>query len=167
VTTRPVGPPAQPFTTTTIKQKKISFPGDYKGKLVLVTFWATWCPYCREEVQTLRMAYARYHRKGLEILGISGDASRQRSEAQVAQFVQKNGLVWEQVYDGVDRIESLYKVTGFPTSFLVDGSSGRIVALRQALRGPQLLKTLERFLGPPGTPTSTTRPAGPPARNPR
>src|SRR5437016_12598023 len=61
------------FTTTTTDGKKVVFPDDFKGKVVLLDFWATWCGPCMGEAPNVVAVYKKYHEKGFEILGISLD----------------------------------------------------------------------------------------------
>jgi len=94
-----------------------------KGKVILLDFWATWCPPCRAEVPHLRQLYAQYQPKGLEIIGVSLDRN---GEDTVRSFVQQNGLLYP-VAMGEERLTSAYGgIVGIPTAFLID-KQGSIV----------------------------------------
>src|SRR5271170_1796997 len=67
-----------------------------RGKVVLVDFWATWCPPCRGEVPNVVAAYQKYHDKGFDVVGVSLDQNRN----DLDQFTQANGMVWPQYFDG-------------------------------------------------------------------
>jgi thiol-disulfide isomerase/thioredoxin len=70
------GQKAPAFQTKTVDGKTVNFPADYKGKLVLLDFWATWCPPCRAELPNVISAYNQYHDKGFEIVSVSLDQPR-------------------------------------------------------------------------------------------
>ena len=97
---------------------------DWKGKVILVDFWATWCPPCRAELPRVEKIYAENHDKGLEILGVSND---QTADA-LTQFVAKDGkMPWPQLFDagaatsgGWNPITTGFGINGIPTMFLID-----------------------------------------------
>jgi thiol-disulfide isomerase/thioredoxin len=138
------GAPA--FQAVSLSGRQISFPEDYRGQLVLLDFWATWCGPCRTEFPHLREAYGRFRDRGFEILGISLDASAGIRAASVRQFLRDNQARWEVVYDDASDIAGPYGVRAIPAMFLVDGDSGRIVATGDELRGGALLRTIEDAL---------------------
>src|SRR5579859_1373561 len=141
------GEKALPFEAKTTDGKAVKFPDDYKGKLVLVDFWATWCPPCRGEAPHLTEAYDKFHGQGLEMLGISLDKADQGEV--LAKFTTEHKMPWPQVYDGKfwqADIAKQYGIRSIPHPFLVDGDSGVVVADGGALRGEELAKTLEKEL---------------------
>jgi thiol-disulfide isomerase/thioredoxin len=95
----------------------------WKGKIVLVDFWATWCGPCRQELPTLKKAYAEYHAKGLEVVGVSCD----KDVDQLKAFLSENqDMPWPQMFDpagakaGWHPLAKEYGVTSIPTMFLID-----------------------------------------------
>jgi thiol-disulfide isomerase/thioredoxin len=142
-----VGAKITPFKAKRLDGKQVSFPEDYKGKVVMLDFWATWCPPCREEIPGLVSAYSTYHDKGLEVLGISLDQANQANE--VKAFMKEQGMTWPQVYDGKfwkAAVADKYGINSIPATFLVDGDSGIVLAAGGALRGGALDATLQKAL---------------------
>jgi peroxiredoxin/predicted negative regulator of RcsB-dependent stress response len=132
-----VGKPAPAFTAEDIQGQAIRLAA-YRGKYVLLDFWATWCGPCVAEVPRLQAAYQSYHDAGLEIIGISLDESK----AAVVDFVKARKIPWRQVHNAGgatnDLIEAL-GVTSIPATYLVD-PEGTIIRLD--LRGKALDETL-------------------------
>jgi peroxiredoxin len=107
---------------TSITGQMIS-TADLKGKVVLVQFWATWCSGCLAEIPHLQDVFARYHARGLEIVGISRDAS----DDSLAAFVKKEAIPWSQIRLPTTSIEELHdplemrwNVRSIPTIFIID-----------------------------------------------
>jgi cytochrome c biogenesis protein CcmG/thiol:disulfide interchange protein DsbE len=102
---------------------------DYRGRWVLVNFWASWCEPCRDEAPALERFHRSTAASGTMVLGINLDDATDDARAFVGEF----GLTYPQLRDGDgrDRREA-YGMTGFPESFLVD-PEGRIALIR---RGP-------------------------------
>ncbi len=96
-----------------------------RGKVVLVDFWATWCPPCRGEVPHVVAAYKKYHDKGFEIVGISLD----QDEDALKTFTQQNEMTWPQYFDGKgwdNKISSGFGIQSIPTMWLV-GKDGKLI----------------------------------------
>jgi len=157
----------------TIAGQPVHFPDDYKGKLVMLDFWATWCGPCLKELPGLIKVYEEFHPRGFEILGVSLDDAS--GLEKLPKFTQDRGMTWSQVCDTkgwMSPIAASYSVSGIPAAFLVDGKTGAIVAMGNELRGEQLRATIERCLGKlgeagPEKPVASTSPAiAPPAAVP-
>jgi thiol-disulfide isomerase/thioredoxin len=123
----------------------------YRGKVVLVDYWASWCPQCLAEVPNMLQAYRDYHDKGFEIVGVCLDDDRRLAE----ETMQQNGMVWPQLfYDtppGAQEMNPLaakYGIIGIPRAILVD-QQGKVVTM--LARGRLLDMNLEKLLGPPGS----------------
>ena len=119
---------APDFTLPTTDGKTIKL-SDLKGKVVIVDFWATWCPPCRKGIPDLIELKKKYGSKGLEVIGISLDTE---TKGQVAGFVKTNGMNYPVVY-GNQTVTQLYGgIEAIPTTFVID-KQGKIVANYQGL----------------------------------
>ena len=113
-----------------------------RGKVVLVDFWATWCPPCRGEVPNVVAAYQKYHDKGFEIIGISLDEDKDT----LAGFIKEKEMTWPQYYDGKqwqNKMALKYGVTQIPSTYLL-GKDGKIIA--KQLRGEELDSAVAKAL---------------------
>jgi thiol-disulfide isomerase/thioredoxin len=135
-----VGKPS-PVVAAKDIQGKIFRLAEQKGKYVLLDFWATWCGPCIKDLPNLKAAYAKYHDKGLEIVGISLDETPE----PVRDFVKDKRIPWPQIHNGSggSDIVAAFSVNNIPATFLV-GPDGRIVRLE--LAGENLDKVLGQLL---------------------
>lgn len=104
---------------------------DYKGKVVLLNFWATWCGPCREEMPAMQRLWERYRAQGFVIVAIAADRG---SRKPVASFVDKLALSYPVLLDPEGNVRKRYEVIGLPMSYLIgrDGKiSGRLVGIRE------------------------------------
>ena len=102
------------------EQKTLS---SHKGKVVILNFWATWCPPCRAEMPSMETLYKRFQNQGLEILAV--DIGETASAVQ--PFVRNNNYTFPVLLDLNGNIGSLYGVTAIPTSIIID-RSGKIIS---------------------------------------
>ncbi len=124
------GQEAADFKLNNLSDTAVSL-SDFKGnKAVLLVFWATWCPYCREEIPELKKIYSKYHPQGLEILALSINESKEK----VASFAKKNELPYTILLDSEGKVASLYQVVGIPTNVIID-KKGTIQFKGNALPG--------------------------------
>ena len=134
-----VGTPFPDFNEKDINGKPLSI-ANYKGNVVLIDFWATWCTICKIELPNLRATYKKYHDQGFEIIGISQDENQQLMEL----FLKNQGMTWPQYDDGKDgKLAMKYGVYLLPTTFLLDGN-GNIIG--KDLRGGALEAAVAKAL---------------------
>jgi peroxiredoxin len=110
------GTPAPDFTFPGLDEKLVSL-FDYKGKVVLVNIWATWCPPCVEEMPSMEKLYRKFKGQNFEILAVSIDEPGLEA---VAPFMKKSNLTFPALIDSEGTIKAVYGVTGVPESFIVD-----------------------------------------------
>ncbi|MYA68772.1 redoxin domain-containing protein [Candidatus Poribacteria bacterium] len=125
-----INTPAFDFQVTDLKGETLSLT-QYRGQVVLLDCWATWCGPCIAEMPNVKATYAKYKNQKFEIIGISLDRSTPPLEAYIAS----EGLTWRQYYDNGGRISNMYNVRAIPSTFLIDGAG----IIRQVnLRGTAL-----------------------------
>lgn len=114
---------APDFTLVDISGRNVSL-SDYKGKVVLLEFWATWCPPCKASVPAMTALYNKYEQKGFVVVGLSMDTDSDAME-KVRQFAALHSIAYP-VLLANETTPKQYNVMSIPTSFLV-GKDGKIV----------------------------------------
>ncbi len=118
---------------------------DHQGQVVLLNFWATWCPPCRAEMPSMERLYQAYRNRGFVILAISGDRA---GRSVVEPYVQERGLTFPILLDPDGDVFAQYGVRGLPTSYLLD-RRGRIVSREVGARdwsGRAVRQVVERLM---------------------
>ena len=108
--------PAPDFTFPGLDGKMVRL-SDYKGKVVLVNIWATWCPPCVDEMPSMEKLYQKFKGKNFEILAVSIDEPGLKA---VAPFMKKSNLTFPALIDSEGTIKAVYGITGVPESFIID-----------------------------------------------
>jgi thiol-disulfide isomerase/thioredoxin len=135
---------------TTLDGKKVTFPQDVKGKVVLLDFWATWCGPCKASMPHVKELHEKFKDHGVVIIGVScdtpsGDETTEQNKTKVRDFVTKNDYSWTQTYSGEwPAVATKYGVNKLPTVFLLD-QQGRVISATARGREDQLI---ERALTP-------------------
>jgi thiol-disulfide isomerase/thioredoxin len=154
--------PSDDFSLSTIDGETISKAG-LRGKVVLLDFWATWCPPCRESVPIMADLHRKFEGREFELIGINSDAD----EEVLRNFVASNHMDWPEFLDRDGQIQGLFEIQGYPT-YVVLGRNGTI-AFQQTGLGPetpaQLTEIINRelakaYVAPPpsSTPAASTPP---------
>jgi thiol-disulfide isomerase/thioredoxin/Cu/Ag efflux protein CusF len=115
--------PAPDFTLPTLSGAPIRLM-DLRGKVVVLSFWATWCGPCRTEMPTLEALYQRYRDRGLEVLAVNLDML---STAGVEAFMQEVGVTFRVGLDPSWSTAQAYRVLGLPTTYLIDRAGHAVV----------------------------------------
>jgi peroxiredoxin len=136
------GTPFPDFSETDLEGKPLSI-AKYKGKVVLVDFWATWCMPCVAQLPDVQKAYEKFHGKGFEIVGISLDEDKDRLQ----QFIKQRKMPWQEYFDGKkweNKLAAKYGVEAIPSSYLID-QQGKIIT--KVANGEQLEPAIAKALG--------------------
>lgn len=114
-----IGKPVPDFSATDLDRNPISLQ-DYRGKVVLLDFWAVWCGFCINEMPNLKRVYDTYKDQGFDIIGVSLDDEA----SELRDYIKENDLQWRQIYSGErwkdDPLAQQYNITGVPSQWLID-----------------------------------------------
>ena len=135
-----VGSSAPDFNLVDMNGKVVTLM-QFKGKVVLLDFWAPWCDICREELPALDALYKKYSNEGLEIIGIDMDPS----EKLVTEFLQKVPVTFRVLIDKKGIIRRGYNFRTIPTAFII-GKDGVIRYVHLGF-GKEYLQIYEKELG--------------------
>jgi peroxiredoxin len=126
------------LTASDGRQVKLSH---YRGKKVILNFWATWCPPCRAEIPDLEKFYLDFKDKDTVILGVDLTQS-ERSESAVADFIKKEGITYPVALDTENTVNQVYGVSSVPTSYMIDTKG----IIRYKISGPTDYGTMKSKL---------------------
>ena len=101
---------------------------DYRGKVVLLDFWAVWCGPCLGEIPRIKAVYERYHDKGFDVIGVSLD----EDAAVLREFIKEKEIPWRQIFDGqkgAGHLVQQYGIRGIPAPFLID-REGKVISVK-------------------------------------
>jgi peroxiredoxin len=145
-----LGSKAPDFTAVTLdsvpRQKTLA---DYRGEVVMINVWATWCLPCRVEMPSIEALHKAYGPKGLKVVAVSIDDPG--TEATIRAFVKQYGLTFDVLHDPKGQISASYDITGYPETFML----GRDGVIRKKLmsatdwNSPEARALVERLLAEP------------------
>jgi peroxiredoxin len=125
-----IGSSAPDFRAKVLGESRYKTLADYKGQVVLLNVWATWCPPCQAELPSLQRLYQAYGDKGLKLVAVSIDDYV--TEDSIRAFAKNFGITFEILHDSTHAIERIYQTTGYPESFVI----GREGTIRKKWIGP-------------------------------
>jgi thiol-disulfide isomerase/thioredoxin len=136
-----VGKPVKQFTRTTLDGQTVS-PAAYKGKVLLIDFWALYCPPCLKGIDHMKTYYHKYKQKGFEVLGINLDSSREKLE----KYIDEKKIEWPIIFSGKgwkDETRKLFNLVNIPAYWLVDKKG---ILRYVGLEGEELKKAILTLL---------------------
>ena len=140
---------AIPFTLKDQYGKKHTL-NDYKGKIIFLNFWATWCPPCRAEMPDIQKLYERSSREGKDSVIVLGVAvpklGSEKDEAGIKAFMEKNGYSYPVLMDKGGKLFEAYGIRAIPTTCLIDRRGNVIGRVQGALSAENLEKVIQQVL---------------------
>jgi peroxiredoxin len=130
-----VGHAAPDFTLTDMQGQKVTL-SQFRGKVVVLNFWATWCPPCREEMPSMERLHRDLESKGLVMLAVNVEENGKKA---VSQFLQKTPYSFPILLDSESDAQNAYGVFRFPESYIIDRNGvvvEKIIGGRNWLSGP-------------------------------
>ena len=111
----PAGAPAPQFTLTTRAGRDVSLT-QYRGQVVMINFWASWCGPCRQEMPLLESIYKKYNKLGFTLLGVNVEPDSKAAD----DWLQATPVSFPILYDKESKVSKLYEVAGMPSTVIID-----------------------------------------------
>ncbi len=131
--------PAPEFRAIDIAGEEIVLV-DLRGKVILINFWTSWCPPCIDKLPLIQRLYEEYAAKGLVIIGINLDRTKQ----EMNQAIDRFNITFRQIFEQADKIAELFNVVGVPATFLIDRQG--VVRYLHLRHEDQLRAAIKRLL---------------------
>jgi len=125
-----VGKPAPDFVLPDLADKSVRL-SDYRGKVVFLNFWATWCKPCREEMPSMEVLYKNFEKDGFVVLAVSID--RVTTKKDIPPFIKSMNLTFPVLVDSWGQTDKRYKLMGVPETYVIDQQG----VLREKVIGPR------------------------------
>jgi peroxiredoxin len=125
-----VGKPAPDFVLTDLNNRKVRL-SDFRGKVVFLNFWATWCKPCKDEMPSMEILHRKFAKDGLVVLAVSID--RITTVKDIQPFIKSLNLTFPVLVDSWGKTDMPYKRTGVPETFIVDQQG----IIREIVIGPR------------------------------
>jgi peroxiredoxin len=138
-----VGKEAPDFSLPNLDEQTVRL-SDYRGKVVFLNFWATWCKPCREEMPSMEVLYKNFDRDGLVVLAVSID--RVTTKKDIPPFIKSMNLTFPVLVDSWGQTDKRYKLMGVPETYIIDQHG----VLREKVIGPRdwtVLDNLQTITG--------------------
>lgn len=136
-----IGQPAPDFTLLDMQGRQVTL-SELKGQVVLLNFWASWCPPCREEMPSMEMLYRQFKDRGLVVLAVNVE---ENGKEAVAEFLRRTPYSFPILLDEANVAQKKYGVFRFPESFLIDRNGvvvEKVIGGRDWLHG-QIFKLID------------------------
>ena len=150
-----LGTKAPDFVALTLdsipREKRLA---DYRGQVLMINVWATWCLPCRVEMPSIEALNKAYASKGLKIVAVSIDDPG--TDATIRAFVKQYGLTFEVLHDAQGKISDQYDITGYPETFIIgkDGIIRKKLMSANDWNSPDARGLVERLLSEESEPSS-------------
>lgn len=118
---------------------------DFKGKYVLLDFWATWCKPCIQEIPYIDKLHKAIDSEKIEVISICVDKNTDVQKSLWKKIIKKHNAQWTQVYEGSEGTLRNYKIEGFPTLILIN-PEGEIIERGPSLRGPNNINVVSKYM---------------------
>lgn len=148
-----VGAPAPDFRAVTVdSQPRVRTLADYKGNVILLNVWATWCGPCRVEMPSMEALHKEFASQGLRVVAVSIDQIA--GPPQIRDFARELGLTFEILHDSAQHIVKTYQVNGYPQSFVIgrDGTIRRKWIGAESWNSPANRSLMRALLAPANQP---------------
>lgn len=124
----PTGGPAPQFTLASRSGANVSL-AQYKGQVVMLNFWASWCGPCRQEMPLLDSIYKQYHRMGFTLIGVNVEPDSNAAN----QWLKETPVSFPVLYDKESKVSKMYDVAGMPSTVIID-RTGKVRVLHRGYK---------------------------------
>jgi peroxiredoxin len=131
---------APDFTLKTLDGQTVKL-SDFRGKKVILNFWATWCPPCRAEIPDMQQFYAKHKTEGIEILAVNATET-EKSTKNIKKFAETYGMTFPILLDEKSDVAHTFQAQTIPTSYIIDTHG----VIQKRMIGPMSYEQMKQFL---------------------